>query len=287
MSAGRKRIAIALVIGAIALVGWLDMRTGPHLSFALFYLVPIMLTGWMVGRAQAVFAAFVAAGTWLAAELHWHTDAPFEIGWNAGTRLVIFAVLGWLSGYLQANRQSLVRANDQLRELLDREAIRARTDALTGLANWQGFQEQLDRELARSRRTHEPLALAYVDLDNFKRVNDRYGHSEGDRALRRVGEALQRSVRDMDVPARTGGDEFAVLLPGAGADSARGVVERIIAAVQAVAGDYADCDLGASVGVVCHEHPPPEGSDLVRDADAAMYQAKRQGKGQAVLVQPG
>ncbi|MFW6067656.1 MAG: GGDEF domain-containing protein [Myxococcota bacterium] len=274
------------LLAVVALVGWLDAYTGREPSFAVFYVIPVVFAGWRMGRAAAIVVALGAGGVWLGADVADRVIADGALlAWNTGTRLAIFAALGWLAARLHSERQGFVEANARLQDLLERESARARTDALTGLANVQGFREHLDRELARSERGGEPFALAFVDLDDFKSINDVHGHAEGDDALRRIAEALKASVRTMDIVARLGGDEFMVLLPGAGPEAAKAVAERVLDAVASVAPRYPSCPLGASIGVVCTRGWPHGGTELIRRADGAMYQAKREGKSRVVVVE--
>jgi diguanylate cyclase (GGDEF)-like protein len=286
MSPSRRIAACAAVFFTVAVVGWLDSRVGPRLSFSLFYLVPVVAAGWFLGLRTAIAAAMVAGLAWLLADLSWRTGGDtIEIAWNATVRLATFTGFGWITARLRAENDRLLAANERLRVLVERESIHARSDSLTGLPNWHGFNEHLEREIARSRRRQEPLAIAYVDLDNFKAINDTQGHDEGNTALRLVADALRGSIRATDVAARTGGDEFVVLLPSADPRAALAVAERIVVEVHRVGTRYPGCNLGASVGVSCASVAPEAGDPLLRAADAAMYQAKHTGKGRVVVVE--
>jgi diguanylate cyclase (GGDEF)-like protein len=286
MNARHRSAWTLAAVSCVALVGWIDATAGQHLSFSVFYLIPVVAAGWLLGRTSAIVTAVAAGMAWMAADAAWRDrDDTLELVWNASTRFTIFIALGWLSGRLRREQRNLLQANAQLRDMVEREAVMARTDSLTGLPNWQGFTEHLQRELARSSRYGEPLALACADLDHFKAINDRYGHEEGNVALRRVSDALRHSVRAMDIAARTGGDEFAVLLPGADAPAARAVTERMVAAVAEVASHYPGCGLGVSVGVVCTAMASEGGDGLMKLADTAMYQSKREGKGRVTVVE--
>jgi diguanylate cyclase (GGDEF)-like protein len=165
-------------------------------------------------------------------------------------------------------------------EARSRLARAARTDVLTGLQNRRAFNEQAERDIARAVRYDEPLAVLILDLSAFKRVNDRFGHTAGDEALKAVADALRTSARSGDRIYRWGGDEFAGLLSHADAEAARLAASRMaqaIATVHTPAGA-----MGVSIGMAC---VPADGADvdtLVRVADDRMFRAKARG---SVMVQ--
>jgi diguanylate cyclase (GGDEF)-like protein len=154
---------------------------------------------------------------------------------------------------------------EQLRRLAGR-------DELTGLANRRTFNDVLERELARAARSHEPVSLLLLDLDRLKAINDHFGHAAGDRALRQLAQSAEASVRNGDVVARVGGDEFAVVLPSTSLCEALSIGERIRDHL-ADAGTR-DQPLGLSFGAaVAHSAVDPS-EDLLREADRALYRDK-------------
>ena len=167
------------------------------------------------------------------------------------------------------------------RRMLDEIYRLARTDSLTGLWNRGYFMEMACRELARGRREATPLSLIMIDVDHFKKVNDTHGHEAGDEALRCLAEVLAQSVRESDLLARLGGEEFVALLPNARLDDACNVAERIR---QGIAARELDCRSGAcfgltvSVGVATHRDRETPLEELLRCADEALYAAKRGGR---------
>ncbi|GAA1525100.1 EAL domain-containing protein [Dactylosporangium maewongense] len=172
---------------------------------------------------------------------------------------------------------------DRLSDSQARLSHQAFHDGLTGLSNRVLFHDRLDHALALHHRDDRPLAVLFLDLDDFKAVNDRYGHHAGDRLLRQVAERLRGAVRDGDTIARVGGDEFAVLLEGGGDPGVP--AQRIMAALREPFDlDGAVVGVAASVGLVeAGTHGPVHSADmLLRRADAAMYAGKRQGKGTLV-----
>lgn len=153
---------------------------------------------------------------------------------------------------------------------LERVLELARTDPLTGLHNRRAWDEELPRELARARRTGQPVCVAMVDFDGFKRFNDAFGHAAGDRLLGDAAAAWLDSLREVDLIARLGGDEFAVALPGCPIDEAAKVAERLRLATPD--------GVGCSVGIAGWDWFE-SAAELVDRADRALYAAKRAGRG--------
>jgi diguanylate cyclase (GGDEF)-like protein len=159
--------------------------------------------------------------------------------------------------------------------LLDQLRSTARTDPLTGLANRRAWDDELARELVRSRRYGGRLCLAMLDLDHFKRFNDARGHQAGDRLLEDAAREWSGLLRPTDTLARYGGEEFALLLPHCDTDTAEAIVARLLDAVPG--GQTASCGIAEWDG-------EETGEALTSRADAALYMAKRGGRAQAVLV---
>jgi two-component system, cell cycle response regulator len=159
--------------------------------------------------------------------------------------------------------------------LLEQVQTLASTDALTGVANRRTFEEILDHELSRARRTGESLTLVMLDIDNFKSLNDRYGHVVGDHTLRAVAAALQGESRDFDSVARYGGEEFAVILPGCATAESIPAAERLRKAVERIEDPEKTT---ASAGVATFPTHGDDSESLVQAADEALYESKRAGK---------
>jgi diguanylate cyclase (GGDEF)-like protein len=262
----RRRVQLLTVsVLLVPLLGWIDTSTGYELSFGIFYLPPIALATWAGGALPGLMVSILSAVTWGVADTlsgH-HYSSGLYIIWNSIIRLVSFIVVC----LLLADRQ---RAHA-------REFALARTDALTGLANARHFQEVIEAELTRARRYRRALSLAYVDLDNFKVVNDRSGHAAGDSVLKIMAAALRRELRDVDTAARLGGDEFAILLPEAGPEAAEGTARRVHRALRAAA-LQTGYPISASIGVVTCRTAPPSRHALLHHADKLMYSVKRTSK---------
>ncbi len=170
-----------------------------------------------------------------------------------------------------------------LRNLALAEA-RAATDALTGLPNRRAIQDTLKRMLAQSARTVLPMAVLMIDLDHFKKVNDSYGHEEGDAVLAAVGDILSNTVRASDFVGRNGGEEFVALLPNTGEADALTVAEKLRAAVETVNLARVDRTITASFGVAVHPDVAGDSETLLRLADRALYTAKAAGRNRVELA---
>ena len=180
-------------------------------------------------------------------------------------------------GVIQRERNVLAQRERRYRQL-------STTDELTGLFNSRYFRSKLASEIVHSHEMGHPLGLVLLDVDDFKRFNDTYGHTEGDKVLETLGRLLRSAVRPADSPCRYGGDEFAILLPGADAGASRDVCRRISEAMARcvfLPGDGARETVTASLGAT-QVQPGDDAYSLLKRADRALYQAKDMGKNQTV-----
>lgn len=251
----------ALALLLIGLIGLADYLTGYDLSFGLFYVAPVSLMAWYGSRSAGTSVAGLSAAVWLIANGITAPDGivPTIIIWNTMIRFGFFGIIALLVAAVRAAH--------------DREKMLARTDQLTGLMNGRAFREIAERELLRATRVGLPITLLYLDLDNFKTVNDRRGHAAGDDLLLAFGRALENAVRATDVVARVGGDEFVVLLPDTSEQDGSVVAVKI---QQAIANDerFTRDGVSVSVGATTTGENPATVDDLVSQADEAMYVAK-------------
>jgi diguanylate cyclase (GGDEF)-like protein len=157
----------------------------------------------------------------------------------------------------------------------------AETDSLTGLANRRKLEQRLHQEIARAQRNNRPLALVLLDVDHFKGINDSHGHAAGDAVLRALAEVFRHEVRDVDLAARTGGEEFMFLLPETDGERALRVAERIRAALHAqpisVPG-AGRLQVTVSLGIACYPRDASAADALIANADRALYLAKQAGR---------
>jgi diguanylate cyclase (GGDEF)-like protein len=258
-------LLMGLAVCLVAAIGVGDYVTGPDISFAVAYLGPVFLAA-TAGRRTSTAIAAVAAMTWTAVEIVFRTR-PYASGvvpvWNLISRFLVLWFVAILVSALAAK--------------LAEERFLSRTDVLTGLRNARALHEAIDTEIARMRRTGGTLTAAYIDIDDFKMINDAHGHAGGDEVLIQVGRIMAAGLRGTDVVARIGGDEFAVLLPGTGLpealDRLRALQEQLRAATSA-----RTPAVGFSVGAVTFTEPPDSARHVLRSADRVMYQVKRHGK---------
>jgi len=175
---------------------------------------------------------------------------------------------------LERYHRELEEANNRLRRL-------AVTDELTELRNRRAFEERLGVEFSMARRRKRELSVLLIDVDNFKQINDQWGHAAGDEVLRRLGTILRTTVRLPDLPARYGGEEFVVLLPESGTPSALGLARRLMERIAAEQWEYAP--LTVSIGLASMNSTLANGFQLVEMADEALYAAKRAGKNRVMV----
>jgi diguanylate cyclase (GGDEF)-like protein len=159
------------------------------------------------------------------------------------------------------------------------------TDHLSGLANRRRFERQLEREVGRVLRFEHPFSLLMIDIDSFKKLNDKYGHDAGDEAIRRIGKVLCEGTRGIDLAARIGGEEFAVLLVETSKQAALDVAERLRLAIKALEIPRAG-HITASFGVAECPGDAQTSSGILKAADVALYEAKRSGRDQVIGTQP-
>jgi diguanylate cyclase (GGDEF)-like protein len=249
----------------VVLQGLVNYLVGPDYSFLLFYVLPVAFVAWLVGRGSSYAVAFASAfGYFLTEYLSTHFDGREHVAvFNAVARLGAFLFVAYFVSELR-------RSHEHEREL-------ARTDDLTGAVNRRSFFEAAQNEINRARRHRHPFSVAYMDVDNFKALNDTLGHAAGDAVLRAVAQAIRRDVREIDLVARLGGDEFVVLLPETGDGAARTVVSRVRANLSALAARRG-WPVTFSIGVVTWTTPPRTVDVMIRQADDAMYEVKNTGK---------
>lgn len=272
---GKQNKGTLIVMGTFLLAGGAvaDFASSPEFESSIFYLIPVSFFAWFISRRAGLITSGMSATITLVAHravssYHRHGAMVY---WNA---------LAWLSLYI-----FFVLMIAQLRSLYEGERHSSRTDALTKIPNRRAFLEVLETEKGRAQRYGSALTLAYLDLDNFKAVNDRFGHARGDQLLRVVAKTMQDKVRQVDIVARIGGDEFAVLLPETAADSAEAVLQKLHALLDA-AMRQRKWPVTFSMGAVTFQPPPDSTQEMISKADEAMYAAKTNGRDRVIVRGP-
>jgi diguanylate cyclase (GGDEF)-like protein len=251
-------------------VYWVNAVTPPSARLGILYVIPVLLVTWTEGLTWGI--VFAVATTGFREATAWvQMPAETPLVWRLANAGAYVAVLG----VAMAGLQTLRRSQAQMARLIIQ-------DPLTNVLNARAFAERLGQELDRNRRYPRPLALMYMDLDNFKVINDSHGHQTGDAVLRLVADAMRSSVRQADVVGRLGGDEFAVLMPETDAPLADAAAKRLIAGLRNVF--KGTPNVTASIGVVSCTATDASTDDLLRRADQAMYDAKKAGKDRVVQV---
>ena len=267
---GARYLSAAAAVAGIALIGLVDFYSGVEIRVYPLYYAPVSLAAWHLGWYGAGSAALLSAAAWFVSNQLGGLQFSSQAIWvsNSAVQGLSFMTVGLLVAFL--------------RQTLAREQALSRTDPLSTLLNRRAFQEDSNRLLGLCRRGQRPVTLAYLDLDNFKAVNDTLGHEAGDELLRMVARLLQSSVRASDLAARMGGDEFAILLPELGPEEARQTLERLRAAVARLL-PSASPAVTASIGAVTFTRAPDDPQTMVQIADSVMYSAKGSGKNRVVL----
>lgn len=260
-----KAFYLSLGLLLTGLTGLADFLTGYELSISIFYVIPVAIVTWFTGLYLGLLTSFICASVWLGADTatgHQYSYPLIPV-WNCFIRLAFFVIITLLLSELSRS--------------IERERKAARTDNLTGAVNSRFFYELIQIEIERFRRHQHPFSLAYIDLDNFKAVNDQHGHSVGDQVLRIVTDSAMRHLRKSDVVARLGGDEFALLL----AETDEKAAQTVISKVQDILLEEMGKDnlpVTFSIGVVTCRAAPPTTDELVKIADKLMYSVKYSGR---------
>lgn len=257
---------LSIGLFTVVLISLVDRTTGSQTGL-LLYLIPVSLSSWIFGRLYGFVTAVASTLTGMIPALAGLSGpaAPTRVLADGMIALVVFAVAAfWLT---------------RLKRTIRNEQRLARTDYTTGAVNTRYFYDLTEMEIKRFRRYARAFTVAFIDLDNFKSVNDSLGHQAGDEVLRSVTRTLQLNLRETDIVARLGGDEFALLLPETDQTDARSVLphlhEHLLTAMQ-----ERRISVTFSIGVVTFHAVPDSANEIVRRADDLMYSVKKQGKNQ-------
>jgi diguanylate cyclase (GGDEF)-like protein len=262
----RQKRFVVVLVGLILLfgIGSADyLASLPLMEFSVLYLIPVSFFTWFAGRRWGMLVALGSAAWILSTNLRSYGISAGIAYWNAAILLALYLGSVVILG--------------ELRSLYLRERDLSRIDALTALPNRRAFFEFVEVEAQRARRYQHPLTLVYLDVDEFKGINDRYGHVAGDEILRRVGLVTKSCLRRTDLAARMGGDEFAIVLPETDQMASLPILQRLQAELRGMM-KTDQRRVTFSIGAVTFRTPPESVDEMIRIADQEMYQAKNEGK---------
>ena len=248
---------------SVLLISLVDYYVVIDISLSILYLLPIAFISWNETKKFSLVLVLICTLGWFVAE--WAAKSNMHSSiliWNTTVRLVVFSTIAYLLS--------------DLKSAYEREKNLAQTDALTGIVNRRFFIETLQLEYQRSLRYDRPFTLAYLDLDNFKQINDRFGHQTGDKLLKIVAQTMQKQVRQVDTAARLGGDEFALLLPETNYENGNIVLNRLQTNVMNAISAYSPVSL--SIGAITFIDLPDTVDKAINNVDGLMYQVKKGGK---------
>lgn len=262
---------IVTVVATAALTGlvhWANIAASPDARLGLFYLVPVLLATWFAGLVWGIALLVASMALRLLAEIGMTDASVLELLGSQGSFVVVAGIMMVAFWHLQQTQRELQHM--------------AIHDPLTRVLNARAFSDRLTQELHRNRRYRRPVSLLYLDLDNFKELNDSRGHQTGDTVLRLVADAMRMAVRETDIVGRMGGDEFAVLMPETDGTLADSVAQRL---AEGIKGAFpAAPAVTASIGVVSFDDTAATSDEVLGRADQAMYEAKRTGKDRVIHV---
>jgi diguanylate cyclase (GGDEF)-like protein len=272
-----------LALGGFILITALDASVWAGAAFAPFYLLLIALTSWYVGpRAGTVVA--LASGITRPAIDGFQYGIDVMAIWNALLWTATFVALAQFVGWALERREEVTTLDSRVGELEQLEHSFARTDPLTSLCNRRAFIDALQAAEARSRRSGGALAVARLDLDGFRKLNETYARSDGDQLLRAVSTSLSLTTRMGDLAARLENDEFAILLYGCGSVDAQRVGQRLVVEIEELGRAYPEAKVTVSIGIACFGAAGPDPDEMMRRAGTAMRRAREAG-GNTVVIE--
>jgi len=268
---GKRNKLEIIFIGTvlIILLGILDYASGYELSFSIFYLAPVSIASWYIGKYTGIIISVFSAIVWLIVDYasgHQYSSKLY-IFWNASVRMCFFIITSYLLFKIKTD--------------LNNKESQSRLDSLTGIMNLRAFEESYNKIVKLSSRNNNPLSIGYVDIDDFKNVNDSLGHSEGDLLLKEFAKVLSATLRESDFICRLGGDEFAVMLPETDYEGSRKLFDKLnLRLLELTKNTHAK--FGVSIGVGIFHNSLPSLREALKYTDDLMYNVKKSGKNDAI-----
>ncbi len=248
------------------LIGFIDSLIDYRVSFSIFYVLPVVLVTWYAGIKIGILLSILCSVMWFVAAIFSHNhQVPLAIVvWNSIVRLGFFIIISSVLHYFKSEREN------------------ARMDYLTGIPNRRHFEEILSSEIHRSSRYDHPLTVVYMDVDNFKSINDTFGHRAGDKVLTAISSTLGSYIRTSDEIARLGGDEFAILLVETDEHDARKFISKVQNKLLSKM-ESLSLPTTFSFGIVTCYSCIKNTREIMHIADTSMYHSKKSGKNRISL----
>lgn len=267
-------VLVFIAFLSVAGISIVDYITGSQITFALFYLFPVAITAWFSNKNTAIAISLFSAVTWLAVDYFLNRIHPNLLiyAWNYLSRFILLIIIVFL---LRTLKILLLEKHDLSRE-----------DPITKSLNLRAFREIGEIEISRAIRYGYALSLAYIDVDNFKAINDTRGHDAGNKLLCAVVDAIRENLRDSDIVARVGGDEFVLLLPVTYQPSVQIVIAKIQNHLMSIM-DKNDWPVTFSFGVLTCIENIPTIDRIIAMADRLMYSVKKSSKNGANFMTYG
>ncbi|WP_036485876.1 GGDEF domain-containing protein [Myxosarcina sp. GI1] len=246
------------------IIGTIDYFVVIDFSLSIFYLLPTVLVAWYAGIWYGLAISIISSCSWLINDFTvTKIYYPYFRFWNIVVRFIFFSSITYLLAALKT--------------AYEREKRFAQTDALTGITNRRYFFDLLQQELNLALRYEKIFTVAYFDLDNFKLVNDRYGHAQGDELLKLIAEITTQTIRRVDIFARIGGDEFALLLPETDFAASQTALQRLQTELLMVM-EFYSYPVTFSIGAITFVRQLNSIDEIIRSIDSLMYEVKSSSK---------
>jgi diguanylate cyclase (GGDEF) domain len=261
------KVSAILGVLLLILIGCIDYQVDPEIFLSILYLLPIAFITWFVRKEAGFLACILSAIAWfITNENSQQTESSFLVPyWNASVNLMLFFTVAYLLS--------------KWRNALEQEKEFARIDSTTGVANKRLFFELARLELKKAHRYRHPLTVVYIDIDDFKKINDLWGKKVGDQLLQIAAETIKHTIRETDIIGRLGGDEFAIILPGSGYEPANIVSCRVQRELLDAMQKNEWCAT-FSMGAVTFVNPPNSVDEMIHKVDRLVYLIKYNGKNQ-------
>lgn len=254
-------------ISAVALLGFIgliDYLLGSEFTLSLTYLIPVGFASWYIGTRYGLFLSVASVAVWIFIE---SATQPYS-----SVRTYFLYAVARLSFCV-----GVTLLLGRFKIALSAERTLSRVDYLTGAVNWRSFYESASMEIERCNRYGCSFSIAYLDIDNFKDLNDRFGHTTGDNVLQAIANTIKMNIRKVDTVARLGGDEFIILFPETAEAATSTAIKKIKNAIKQHK-YLKKFSITVSIGILTCKACPPGVDSTITLADSLMYSAKKRGK---------